>query len=1084
MYRECSSQEFFGGNSSVPLHSRPTKGLSVKEALEIILSCKEEKVCKRKPISCQENALFVISREAVDNIEDLKADDNGIWDWGGKPRSYHAVKCNEEGQIVRVRPMKYHDDPISSTEEVYELTRLYERHRGTREYHRILYFVKDSSGKDIPNVILQYFFEGGNVLPVKIPTHGHRKTLQRPHYVVQKSTRNKVKEIAKTSKAHKVIQAINSDACSSKSASEEVRNKSQIYNARRFPSTPVRERKDSLFELIEQCKQHHTQEDQGYVREVTFTKSPVCILATHQQLREMSHFCTGENVFNIVGVDGTFNLGPFYVTVMTYTNSMVENVTNHKMPTFIGPIMVHMEKTAEVYKHFFTQVVKYCPLLRNIRTFGTDGEQALVNGLKDVFGSKCVYLRCFKHFKDDILRKLTSTGFPDWSKRVIINDIFGYTQGDTYIKGLLDSEDCQEFRQKMEAVKDKWNELEQRSCDRNHPNFHSWMMQYKFDVAVSTMLASVRKAAGLGNPPVQYTQNRNESINRLLKDRTDYTKCSWAGLNDILYELVKNQESEFERSITSSGEYQLLNQYRHLEVSRRVWNHWDEEQRRAAIKRLRVAPLSRPLNEQQQQQQQQQQMLASLSVSCNESGITTLPQSILESMWNKASTLINTPGQVLRAAGLNSNSRSVASASGSPPHIVTRYPSGRVACDSNCHMWKATRLCSHCLAAAEDMGCLPELLSWYVRSNQSVNITAVATDGLPPGVGKKPSDRSYSRKKQKVQAVRRQVDPFSSFGSSQQTTIGRVTLSNPPIQSTCITTSLNQGPITSTSVLASTPMSVAPNPAVLHLPSTSILPPVSSVSIRRPSAATTCTSAIIPFAATTTTSAFVPPAATAVMSASNAISVCPSIITSAINTVSAGPSAAATIMSAINASTGNAAATTTPSLVTSSNIQMQLQLLQTALLLNNLQSSSRSATQPTNVLGCTPTQPFQVTTLTNKVKKCYGCNVAFTQHEREPPNNLVVCHPEFRAYRNSEGELQMNRQMQNTYYHLKKSCIQARYPSFQGQINVPSDISAQLLPAQRSYIQSQFGQLTDLTVGRAARAVVTEPLSHFVFQSH
>ena len=64
----------------------------------------------------------------------------------------------------------------------------------------------------------------------------------------------------------------------------------------------------------------------------------VSLPPTMQQLREMNHFCTGENVFNIVGVDEKFNLGPFFMTVMTYMNSMVENETNHKMHTFIGPI--------------------------------------------------------------------------------------------------------------------------------------------------------------------------------------------------------------------------------------------------------------------------------------------------------------------------------------------------------------------------------------------------------------------------------------------------------------------------------------------------------------------------------------------------------------------------------------------------------------------------------------------------------------------------------------------------------------------------------------------------------------------------
>ena len=83
--------------------------------------------------------------------------------------------------------------------------------------------------------------------------------------------------------------------------------------------------------------------------------------------------------------------------------------------------------------------------------------------------------------------------------------------------------------------------------------------------------------------------------------------------------------------------------------------------------------------------------------------------------------------------------------------------------------------------------------------------------------------------------------------------------------------------------------------------------------------------------------------------------------------------------------------------------------------------------------------------------------MAFTQHEQEPPNKLIVRHPEFQACLYSEGELQMNIQMQKSYCHLKRSCIQA----LQGQITVPSDIPERLLPTLKSCIQSpQFGQLT------------------------
>lgn len=46
---------------------------------------------------------------------------------------------------------------------------------------------------------------------------------------------------------------------------------------------------------------------------------PMCILATDQQLTDLERFCT-RDPFGIIGIDPTFNLGPFYVTPITYQN--------------------------------------------------------------------------------------------------------------------------------------------------------------------------------------------------------------------------------------------------------------------------------------------------------------------------------------------------------------------------------------------------------------------------------------------------------------------------------------------------------------------------------------------------------------------------------------------------------------------------------------------------------------------------------------------------------------------------------------------------------------------------------------------
>ena len=59
------------------------------------------------------------------------------------------------------------------------------------------------------------------------------------------------------------------------------------------------------------------------------------------------------------------------------------------------------------------------------------------------------------------------------------------------------------------------------------------------------MIASVRLLAGLGNPPLCYTTNGNESLNNLLKRKVNFKRHEWPRFNEILFSAVKEQQAEF-----------------------------------------------------------------------------------------------------------------------------------------------------------------------------------------------------------------------------------------------------------------------------------------------------------------------------------------------------------------------------------------------------------------------------------------------------------------------------------------------------------------------------------------------------------
>ena len=60
-----------------------------------------------------------------------------------------------------------------------------------------------------------------------------------------------------------------------------------------------------------------------------------------RQLNDMVSFCTNDEEFSVVGVDPTFNLGDFSVTVSTYRHLQLIDRTTKKHPVMLGPMLVH-----------------------------------------------------------------------------------------------------------------------------------------------------------------------------------------------------------------------------------------------------------------------------------------------------------------------------------------------------------------------------------------------------------------------------------------------------------------------------------------------------------------------------------------------------------------------------------------------------------------------------------------------------------------------------------------------------------------------------------------------------------------------
>ena len=80
-------------------------------------------MCLKKPVGVQENALFVVDLKFLKSADNLKADDNGVWLWTGKPQKWYVVEHHfEDNEPVSVKVVSSPHVPLNRHEKVYQLS--------------------------------------------------------------------------------------------------------------------------------------------------------------------------------------------------------------------------------------------------------------------------------------------------------------------------------------------------------------------------------------------------------------------------------------------------------------------------------------------------------------------------------------------------------------------------------------------------------------------------------------------------------------------------------------------------------------------------------------------------------------------------------------------------------------------------------------------------------------------------------------------------------------------------------------------------------------------------------------------------
>ena len=120
------------------------------------------------------------------------------------------------------------------------------------------------------------------------------------------------------------------------------RNRKQISSTK--TSLKGSSSSDPLFSVMEECKKE-CKKEQSYVdpslRVVQAAPDAMCLLTSNRQLHDMVRFCTNPDQCSVLGVDPTFNLGEFNVTVTTFTHLQLIERRTGKPPALLGPMLIH-----------------------------------------------------------------------------------------------------------------------------------------------------------------------------------------------------------------------------------------------------------------------------------------------------------------------------------------------------------------------------------------------------------------------------------------------------------------------------------------------------------------------------------------------------------------------------------------------------------------------------------------------------------------------------------------------------------------------------------------------------------------------
>ncbi|KAK3746678.1 hypothetical protein QZH41_020587, partial [Actinostola sp. cb2023] len=214
-------------------------------------------------------------------------------------------------------------------------------------------------------------------------------------------------------------------------------------------------------------------------------------------------------------------------------------------------------------------------------------------------------------------------------------------------------------------------------------------------------------------------------------------KMVWSEFCLSLQETVEQQEREFKKAVHQMGEFRLSPQFHHLEVRCDKWLKMTPAQREAHLKRCFNSPLDKlgRFEDAQKAASAEEENALKLSVTCEESGITTLSLVNLKQMWSSASKILRQDQGVLSVPWDTTGSQKmVFNGLGNLPCNVT-VNGYTMKC--SCPKYKSAMICDHSVAVAEHDLCLQQFLAIVRKRKNLPDPHELIANNLSTCAGKK-----------------------------------------------------------------------------------------------------------------------------------------------------------------------------------------------------------------------------------------------------------------------------------------------------------------------------------------------------------